>query len=58
MAADTHAASELGRALAAQRWAPETRLRVAVETVVERSAELDDTQRAAIGAAIEGKSDG
>jgi hypothetical protein len=51
MAADTHA-SELGRALAAQRWAPETRLRVAVETVVERSAELDETQRAAIEAAI------
>jgi hypothetical protein len=49
MAADTHA-SEAGRALAAQRWAPETRLRAAVGLVIERSADLDDTQLAALRA--------
>jgi hypothetical protein len=45
-------ASEAGRALAAKRWDPETRLRTAVETVVTRSADLDEAQRAAIEAAI------
>jgi hypothetical protein len=45
-------ASEAARALAARRWAPEARLRAAVETVVERSADLDAAQRAAIEAAI------
>lgn len=50
-------ASEAARALAAIRWAPETRLRAAVEVVIERSADLDDAQRAAIGAAI-GNGDG
>lgn len=45
-------ASEAGRALAAKRWDPETRLRAAVATVVKRSADLDDMQRAAIEAAI------
>jgi len=45
-------ASEAGRSLAARRWAPEARLAAAVDTVIQRSADLDDTQRAAIGAAI------
>jgi hypothetical protein len=45
-------ASEVGRALAAIRWDPETRLRAAVDTVIERSADLDAAQRAAIEAAI------
>jgi hypothetical protein len=55
---DAHAdtdPSEIGRSLAAVRWSPEGRLRAAVDTVVERSADLDDAQRAAIiGAAIGG----
>jgi hypothetical protein len=56
--ADAHAdTSEIGRALAAVRWSPETRLRAAVDTVVERSADLNDAQRAAIGAAIGGDPD-
>jgi len=45
-------ASEAARSLAARRWDPETRLRAAVATVVERRADLDDSQRAALGAAI------
>jgi hypothetical protein len=45
-------ASEVGRALAAIRWDPETRLRTAVETVVTRSADLDAAQRAELAAAI------
>lgn len=50
---EAHAdASAAARALAEKRWAPETRLRDAVETVVTRSADLDAAQRAAIGAAI------
>jgi hypothetical protein len=44
--------SELGRALAERRWAPETRLRTAVDEVCRRSADLDETQRAALEAAI------
>lgn len=51
-------ASELGRALAARRWDPETRLRAAVDTVVTRAADLDPAQRAALGAAIGGDGDG
>ena len=50
---DSHAdAGNLGRALAAVRWSPEVRLRVAVDTVVRRSADLDPDQRAAIEAAV------
>jgi hypothetical protein len=45
-------ASEAARQLAAARWTPEARLRAAVDTVVTRSADLDDAQRAAIEAAI------
>jgi hypothetical protein len=51
MAADADA-SEAARSLAALRWSPEARLRAAVDTVVTRSADLDDSQRAAIEAAI------
>jgi hypothetical protein len=45
-------ASEAARRLAELRWSPEARLRHAVETVIERSSQLDDSQRAAIEAAI------
>ncbi len=45
-------ASEAGRALALRRWAPEARLADAVNTVVTRSADLDEGQRAALEAAI------
>ncbi len=45
-------AREAARRLAQLRWAPEARLRAAVDTVVTRSADLDATQRAALGAAI------
>ena len=43
MVADADA-SELGRALAARRWAPEARLAAAVETVVTLSSELSAEQ--------------
>lgn len=54
---DAHAvdASAAGRALALRRWAPEARLADAVETVVSRSADLDDTQRAEVLSAITGE---
>jgi hypothetical protein len=45
-------ASEAARQLAQLRWSPEARLRHAVETVIERRSQLDDSQRAAIEAAI------
>jgi hypothetical protein len=45
-------AAEAARRLAQMRWTPEARLRAAVDTVVTRSADLDDTQRAALEAAI------
>ena len=47
-------ASAAGRTLVARRWGPPgTRdLNRAVQTVVTRSADLDDSQRAAIEAAI------
>jgi hypothetical protein len=51
-------ASEAARSLARIRWGA-TVLGKAVETVLQRAAQLDDTQRAALGAAIDGKaSDG
>jgi hypothetical protein len=53
MSADADAASEAARSLASARWTPEARLRAAVATVITRSADLDDSQRAAIEAAIE-----
>jgi hypothetical protein len=46
------ARSSAGQALAHIRWAPETRLRVAAETVIARAAELPEGTRAAIEAAI------
>ena len=51
-------ASEAARALALRRWDPDARLRAAVDTVVQRSADLDDAQRAAIEAAISGEEAG
>ena len=45
--------SALARALAERRWAPETRLRAAVDEVCRSSADLDPAQRARIEAAIE-----
>jgi hypothetical protein len=45
-------ASEAARQLAAARWTPEARLKAAVDTVVRRSADLDDRQRAQLEAAI------
>jgi hypothetical protein len=45
-------ASEAARLLAQARWTPEARLKAAVDTVVTRSADLDASQRAALGAAI------
>lgn len=45
-------ASEAARALAARRWAPEARLAAAVDTVIQRSADLSAAQLAAIEAAI------
>ena len=53
MATDADALSEAARALAAVRWSPEMRLRAAVATVAEHAADLDDSQRAALGAALE-----
>jgi hypothetical protein len=38
--------SEAARRLNAARWSPEARLRAAVDTVVKRRADLDDSQRA------------
>jgi hypothetical protein len=50
---DTHAdPSEIGRALADRRWSPEVRLRSAVDYAAEHAAEMDDAQRAMLGAAI------
>jgi hypothetical protein len=48
-------ASEVGRALAAIRWDPETRLRTAVDTVVEHAGQLDEAQRAAVIRAASGQ---
>lgn len=50
----THAedVSEAARALALRRWSPEARLADAVTTVVRRSSDLDEDQRAALAAAV------
>jgi hypothetical protein len=40
------------REMAALRWSPEVRLRSAVDYAAEHAAEMDDAQRAKLGAAI------
>ena len=51
MAADADA-SEAARSLAQLRWSPEGRMRAAVNTVAANPELLDETQRAALEAAI------
>jgi hypothetical protein len=48
-------ASQAGRTLAEMRWTPEARLKAAVDTVLERSADLDDSQRGALLEAARGR---
>lgn len=45
-------ACQAGRDLARARWTPSPVVARAVQVVISRSAELDDSQRAAIGAAV------
>jgi hypothetical protein len=48
-------ASQAARTLAQMRWTPAARLKAAVDTVISRSADLDDSQRAELRQATEQK---